>query len=113
MRSASVLRGSPGKPISIIVVLLMTMGFVSGAAAPAFSDDGDVNVASITSVDFVNEAVSDGGKEGIRVEWEADASDGRPVEVRVDLPPELQGNAETFTITGEDAEPAGTCTVSV
>ena len=85
---------------------------MTGVVAPANALDATVNTATLTSVEFESSTFTNGSMQQLTVGWEADASDGRPVEVRVDLPEELYGHPDSFVITDQSGGRAGECDVT-
>ena len=96
--------------VGLVLALIVT--FFTGSAlsaAPATAAPGD---ASISSVAFENSSFENGSRQMLQVGWNVAAEADGDVSFRMDLPPELVGNAETIPMAGIDQKVIGECVVT-
>lgn len=87
-------------------------------ARPAESQDVSITQeqsgVEITDVWFEADQIEDWARETLTVEWQWQQGQPAepPIEITLDLPAELHGYNDVFSIAGPDGQPAGTVTVS-
>lgn len=92
---------------TLMVVLLALSGLVTGSTA-AFA----ATTATIDSVKFQHSEFPGGSMQDITVAWSAPDNPSTPLTVEVALPPQLQGNADSFPAIGPNGDAIGSCVVT-
>ena len=92
--------------IASVLATMMAFAGLTSFAPAAFAQP-----ASITNVTFESTEVEDGTRQQINVDWAVDGRGQNPVTISIDLPEELQGRSDSFSLYDGGTE-AGTCEVT-
>lgn len=92
----------------LFLSLMVVLGLAVTAPAPAHA----ATDMSIDNVYFENDSFPDGSRQALHVNWSLPDNASAPATLVLDLPDEIRGYADSFTMVGPNGEAAGTCTVT-